>query len=1205
MDFTHALGLNKKVECPEEERKKLQLYINLKLASSGQPTSVPDEFRHFFSISQDLMRSYREKNRLLSDYHCWTDQRIQNFLERYFDGLELDPFPTLPTQTFILDRHGVARELSLPMGKDEFHSDIVSSYRVRQGVLHNPASDRRTTKGSFHVAEGGLPIPGDKKAVPRQTFAIMLSHALNPPPELLTIPFTAALHEPARMFTSLLLRPTVCPEVPNRQPEKSMEIRFFAPGNLVSNLDFVESIFGNAGNPHLAECDAGLDVEHWTGHTGCAILAPHLVGLTKKELGLPHWEAASERQRDDGMCWKEADELYNDGQVFKLTARDASGVIVTLLADNYFGYCKKEVKTQISFSANLYGLSEEEHAGGALAFPRRNHGEEFGVDSRTQKPGFTFTDMVERYGAVMDVQPEGYAIDRNHPDIIYVPQKLRMDLNAQTITWERDGVKQKIRLQPGKIYMQPSGYKLEMQKHPGAPSWRIVGTNPEGTFCHKPSTVSGGGKSEISKSLDDAVIYRPLFVDDLKKDLDQVQAIFDRDYSRRFKPGFEDDDRDPTRKPLSPERSLGSVIKLLTPTSANTDEFNEWLAAIPPRILALVFLIKRFYRIEWGNNWRDHLSVDEVDGAPAHELKLDDRNIVASYLRVGFDRDGKWRTFKLRQDYIATEKVQMEDDITASIVVPPECVAGCGPAHDGKHSIKLTKNCEYRLFQRPDDAIHPGFDRQTELDMSQPGNFFANYEPLAGEKLADVVNDVHTFCHFTLPMRSLLQQAYEDGKGYVVSSAHPRIVNGKPSVNPRYQQIRPDLANPTGKYMADMSTRFHRKIDLENTVCHPVDAVLAGRRNNPPEAGIRPLAVYNPIHYQELPELFMDFVCSLTGKSPSTTGAGSEGALTKGPFNALRPTADLNNALVSYILTGYQGFSSSAGYVGPHVRVDHDISLLVPEIWARIDPEERDANYLISNGYLEPLEDFQHNGKTVLASRLGYRITEQFVHGFFGKIFDNPQAVFTEEILKPEIQGLDIFADGINNIVEAQQRVAQRYLDDGSIEDACPPLRALLHIMASGEYQEMDAHHPDIRAMFTRDYLLNSDWYHERLKVRQLRDIELWKRHISNLQTFIDDPNFADEAERLGISQRLDLANEKLSQIQEDVYLNGLVGTLGADPLGPPGSMDEGSVIQWRKMVTSFSTDRTADTESEPEREEKIPSLLQRFKAKFQRAQVH
>ena len=36
-----------------------------------------------------------------------------------------------------------------------------------------------------------------------------------------------------------------------------MEIRFFAPGNLVSNLDFVESIFGNGGDPVLPENDAG------------------------------------------------------------------------------------------------------------------------------------------------------------------------------------------------------------------------------------------------------------------------------------------------------------------------------------------------------------------------------------------------------------------------------------------------------------------------------------------------------------------------------------------------------------------------------------------------------------------------------------------------------------------------------------------------------------------------------------------------------------------------------------------------------------------------------------------------------------------------------------------------------------------------------------------------------------------------------------
>ena len=75
MDFAQALGLNKAIESPEDERHKLQLYINLKLASSGQPTCVPGEVERFFGISRDLLKSYREKNRLLSEYHCWADQR--------------------------------------------------------------------------------------------------------------------------------------------------------------------------------------------------------------------------------------------------------------------------------------------------------------------------------------------------------------------------------------------------------------------------------------------------------------------------------------------------------------------------------------------------------------------------------------------------------------------------------------------------------------------------------------------------------------------------------------------------------------------------------------------------------------------------------------------------------------------------------------------------------------------------------------------------------------------------------------------------------------------------------------------------------------------------------------------------------------------------------------------------------------------------
>ena len=32
-----------------------------------------------------------------------------------------------------------------------------------------------------------------------------------------------------------------------------MEVRFYVPGSLVSNLDFVESIFGNGGMTHRSE----------------------------------------------------------------------------------------------------------------------------------------------------------------------------------------------------------------------------------------------------------------------------------------------------------------------------------------------------------------------------------------------------------------------------------------------------------------------------------------------------------------------------------------------------------------------------------------------------------------------------------------------------------------------------------------------------------------------------------------------------------------------------------------------------------------------------------------------------------------------------------------------------------------------------------------------------------------------------------------
>lgn len=1140
--------------------KHLVRYVNLKLAALGLPTTGSEEDPYFQEITGPLLRNHYQKNLLLRGLLCPVDARIQRFLDAYLADVCPSGSPRLPCGTFVLDRPGLARVMSLPARGDTFTSPYLTSYRLPQGILHNPRSDRRTTQGIFHIVEGGLPVPADKIEVPKIAFARLMERALQPPESVQELPFTSEQDKKATTFVSLLLRPLVCPATAT-EPEKTMEIRFFAPGSLVSNLDFVEGIFGNGGDPFLPENDASLNTANFSGHTGCVILAPHLPGVTKKELGLPRWEDATERQRRDGVCWREEDEPYNGGGAFKIACRNEDGVMVTIIADNYYGYCKKEVKTQISFAANLFGNCEEEHAGGALAFPSYVLGYE--LIAGGSKAGSTvllkdasFSESMALLGDNVELRPEGYGIDKNHGEIYYLPYGAEFRVREGNVKWQTKGDTHSLPLKPGAEYVLPAGYRVKLEKQPGGARWRLIGTRPDGTVCHKPCTVSGGGKSEISKPITGAIVKGPVFVRDYPRDTERVAEILKMDTASIYKVT---PSGDRARRPiLSPERSLGSVIKLLTPSPDYKDEYNQWLRELPQTIRQYVCLVKRYYRPEWGDNWRKYFTVDQVNGYLGHELKYENLTLVGNYLRVGFEPDGSWRVYKLRPDFNPAAKVQLEDDITASVTVPretlndldPRCTAG---------SVKLVENCEALLFQRPDDAIHRGIDAQAEADIASPDTFLSNFEPLDVEQARAIVNRVLDFDSFTEPMKKLIADFAENPTTqWVVSSAHPRLVDGVPTKNPRYLQKRPDVVNARETYLAETSMRLYRRIPWSKPLHFPVAAVLAGRRGNPPDraAGIPPLAVYSPIHYQELPELFMDFIASLTGKSPSTTGFGSEGALTKGPFNALPPVIDVNNALVAAILNEHAGFTTAAGYMGPKYRCDHDISMLVPEVWCRMSVDERDPAFLIGGGYLEPVKDFEYSGGKVLASRLGYRITALFADRFLGRMFETPDAVLTEEILRPEKQDLEMFVSGVNAIVETQARVARQYFEDGSVEAACPPIRALLHIMAHGHYEGMTAADPKLRAMFTREALLESDWYAERLRTKQQRDIALWRRHVAALESFQAEAISQSVSPALKIEGRLSEARSTLKQVQSREYLDSLRGMIGADPwLGrPPAS---------------------------------------------------
>ena len=85
------------------------------------------------------------------------------------------------------------------------------------------------------------------------------------------------------------------------------------------------------------------------------------------------------------------------------------------------------MKTQISFAANLYGLCEEEHAGGAIAFPAYVLGQDYHASRTFSLRKTSFAEAMCLLGDRVEQQPGGYAIDRLYRDIFYVPETYAYD----------------------------------------------------------------------------------------------------------------------------------------------------------------------------------------------------------------------------------------------------------------------------------------------------------------------------------------------------------------------------------------------------------------------------------------------------------------------------------------------------------------------------------------------------------------------------------------------------------------------------------------------------------------------------------------------------------------------------------------------------------------------------------------------------------
>ena len=298
------------------------------------------------------------------------------------------------------------------------------------------------------------------------------------------------------------------------------------------------------------------------------------------------------------------------------------------------------------------------------------------MDSRHARAGLFVRRTCWRATATcMDLQPEGYGIDKHYPDSrLRPPGRAHRPQRADASPGRQDGATQS----------DPPACRARSTSSPTATRWRCRSTRarrpgawsaptrkaPSAT-SPAPSPAAASPRSPSPWTMPSSTARSSSTTSN--RDLDRVQEIFEPRLHRPLP------SRVRARGPRSQrasrcrtERSLGSVIKLLTPSSELHRRVQRLARqSIPPRILALVFMIKRFYRPEWG----DALARAPLGGrgrrrARARAEGVRPRASSPPTCAWASTRTGKWRTFKLRQDFIAAEKVQMEDDITASVVVP-------------------------------------------------------------------------------------------------------------------------------------------------------------------------------------------------------------------------------------------------------------------------------------------------------------------------------------------------------------------------------------------------------------------------------------------------------------------------------------------------------------------------------------------------------
>ncbi len=231
---------------------------------------------------------------------CPADRRIESFLNDYFADLK-PAVAAPPARRRRWSCPGTASPASCRSPRTPTATATTMSARTACGTAC--CTIRRTRpphhrRGPSTSPRGACRFPATRRPSPSGPPPPVPPRPVTSAADLLVVPFTADRPEPSRGFVSLLLRPIVCPEVPGVCPR---QVRWRSassrPGAWSATSTSSSRSSATPATPTCPRTTPALDVEHWTGHTGCVIARPAPDPAHQEGAGPAAWEAATERQR--------------------------------------------------------------------------------------------------------------------------------------------------------------------------------------------------------------------------------------------------------------------------------------------------------------------------------------------------------------------------------------------------------------------------------------------------------------------------------------------------------------------------------------------------------------------------------------------------------------------------------------------------------------------------------------------------------------------------------------------------------------------------------------------------------------------------------------------------------------------------------------------------------------------------------------------